>query len=361
MKKSRVKIAIIGIEHVHAWSMYHEFNRDPERVEWLGCADISGKTYEAARVLKERNLAGCDIKLYKDFKELLDLKPDLVIVCSSIRGYPDAVEESLSRNLNTLIEKPMAINFEDAARMYRAYKKSNATFAINWPVSWYPTFNCVKKLAASGKVGDILRVHYRSPATLGPYEPGKYKEDELLGMFWYNHSEGGGSAIDYAGYGCMLATWLFGKQAESVMGIRKNFFLKFSDVEDYSAYLLDFGNGVASIEGSWSTINNGEIPTGPIVYGSKGVIVADRYKNEVKVYTEFSHQNTEPNEVYECLQWDKREDGLCTNMLDHIQKGTLIDELLTPEFNIKAMAALDAGIRSSYSGKAEKTKTVNTP
>ena len=63
MKKSRVKIAIIGIEHVHAWSMYHEFNRDPERVEWLACADISGKTYEAARVLKERNLAGCDIKL----------------------------------------------------------------------------------------------------------------------------------------------------------------------------------------------------------------------------------------------------------------------------------------------------------
>ena len=40
MKKSRVKIAIIGIEHVHAWSMYHEFNRDPERVEWLGCAEF---------------------------------------------------------------------------------------------------------------------------------------------------------------------------------------------------------------------------------------------------------------------------------------------------------------------------------
>lgn len=358
MSEHRVRIVIIGIEHIHAWSLYHEFNRDPNRVEWLGCADISGAPYDTVLALKERNLAGCNIKLYEDYNELLNLKPDLVIVCSSMKGYPVAVTKSLSMNLNTLIEKPMAVNFEDAARMFKAYKKSNATFAINWPVSWYPTFNCVKKLASSGKVGDILRIHYRSPATLGPYELGKYSEEEMLKMFWYNHSEGGGSAIDYAGYGCMLATWLFGKQAERVAGIRKNFFLKFTDVEDYAAYLIDFGNGVASIEGSWSTINNGEVPTGPVVYGSKGVIVADRYKNEVKVYRKFSHQNTPPDEVYNCLQWDKREDGLCTNILEHIQNATPIDELLTPEFNIKVMAALDAGIRSSYSGIIEKTKTV---
>jgi hypothetical protein len=40
-------------------------------------------------------------------------------------------------------------------------------------------------------------------------------------------------------------------------------------------------------------------------------------------------------------------------MVNHILKGTPIHEITTPEFNMKAMAAFDAGIRSCESGQTE--------
>ncbi len=229
-----------------------------------------------------------------------------------------------------------------------------------WPVAWFESFEKVKELADSGEVGEILRVHYRSPATRGPYTHDdrtltKEEEEAFLKMFWYNHDLGGGASLDYGGYGCTLATWIFGKQAERVSGIRKNFFHGFSDIEDYVNYTLDFGNGVADIEGSWSTMNSGEVPTGPVIYGSKGTIVSDRYSSEIKVYKGFSHQFTEPTDVYTCRPWNDLDYTLGLNIYDYLVEGKPLREMITPEFNLKALAALDAGIRSSYSGKWEET------
>lgn len=359
MKK--LKLAIIGIEHIHATLLFREFSTLEDKFEWLGCADIPpevGDKTEPAVARKERNLAGCDIKLFDDYKELLSLKPDLAIVCSNIKDYPRVVEETLSLNIHTLVEKPMAINFEGGRRMYEAYKKSKAILFINWPVAWFPSFKKAKELVDSGIIGKLQRFRYTNPATLGPYPVGKYSEKELLDMFWYNRALGGGVSIDYSGYGAMLATWFFEKQAESAVGIRKNFNLKFSDVEDYISYFLDFGEGVAQVEASWSTVNSGEIPTGPILYGDKGVIVADRYISKVKVYTEYSHFFTEPDMVYETENQSPNMRGLAENIYEHLVNGGEINPLITPEFNIKALAAMDAGIRSTDSGKEEKTFSV---
>ncbi len=41
--------------------------------------------------------------------------------------------------------------------------------------------------------------------------------------------------------------------------------------------------------------------------------------------------------------------------VDFIQKGVPLFEMITPEFNMKAMAAFDAGRRSCESGMAEIT------
>ena len=54
-----------------------------------------------------------------------------------------------------------------------------------------------------------------------------------------------------------------------------------------SDFIIDFGDAVAQAEGSWSTFSSGEIPTGPIIYGSEGTIVCDRFTNVVKVYKTF--------------------------------------------------------------------------
>lgn len=367
MKK--LTVAIVGLEHVHSGCMYGTFTASSDLFDIIGCADIppmEGDFHEDVTKRMQRNMGKAlqaGLPIYDNYKDLLNLRPDVVIVCSNMRNYPRIVEESLGMDLNTVIEKPMAMTFEDGERMYKAYKKSKGFFAINWPVAWFEAFAKAKELADNGEIGEVLRVQYRSPATLGPYTRNTEgltdaEREKFSKMFWYHHDMGGGSSLDYGGYGCTLTTWIFGRQAERVSGIRKNFYLDFSDVEEYVSYTLDFGRGVGQAEGSWSTFNNGEIATGPVIYGSHGVIVADRYSDEVKVYKKYSHSHTEPDAVYTCTPWNELKYTLPMNLYDHIVKGTPLYEMITPEFNIKALAALDAGIRSSYSGKWEETKKI---
>lgn len=360
MKKHR--IAIIGIDHIHANGLYSQFNESfGDRIEWVGYADTTGCSNEERNFKLKLNLnALCmdNIKYYEDWHNLLEQNIDIAIICTNIESHGRICEETLSRGIHTIVEKPMAISLEDGIRMYRAAKRSTAVLAINWPVAWFPAFNKAKELADSGIVGDILRFQYRSPATRGPYKLGEYTNEELSKMWWYNKKQGGGSIMDYAGYGCALSTWFMNEELPiRVNGVKKNFFLPFSDVEDYSTFTIEYENAVSIIEGSWSTINNGEIATGPIVYGTNGVIVADRFDPVVKIYKDLKpyQPSPKPNEVYET---SNEQTNIAIQLINYIENGVPLNKFVTLDFNIRAMAVLDAGIRSCESGNSETVRKI---
>lgn len=351
MKK--LKVAMIGIAHTHAGVLYYEFSLHQELFDWVGYADITSDLGETVEERRQRNFYAHDkLDYYDDYKEIIKMKPDIIIINTDIKSHGDIVSEILSEDINVVVEKPMAIDMKDALKMYEAAKKSKGELIINWPIAWFPYFNLAKELVDKGEIGEVLRVQYRSPATWGPYEIGAYSTEELNKMWWYDKKSGGGAIMDYACYGCVLTTWFFDKQAESVYGIKKNFLHGFSDIEDYATFTLDFGTGVGFLESSWSTFNSGEIPTGPVVFGTKGTLVSDRYTNAVKLYSTPSHDLKAPDKIFD-FEGKKEDSG--ENILNHFINGTPLHEILTLDFNMKAMSALDAGIRSCESGKFEET------
>lgn len=347
-----LRTAIIGLEHVHVNQFFANLDKHRE-IEWVGMAEVTPYTEEELKRRLKLN-AGCvkNVPLWKDYKELLQQDLDLAVICTNVQRHARIAEETLALGIHTLVEKPMSLNMEEARRMYRAYKKSTAELMINWPIAAFAAFNKAKELADGGAVGDILRVQYRSPSTRGPYRLDEYTPEELSKMWWYKREEGGGSICDYAGYGCVIAAWITGKKAKRVSGFKKNFFLPFSDVEDYAVFTIDFGDCIGLIEGSWSTMNNGEIPTGPIIYGTTGVIVADRFLPEVKVYKDLVpyQPSPKPNEVYVT-----EPSNYCAidNIADFLIRKKPLHEMLSPEFNMRAEAILDAGRRSCESGQIE--------
>ena len=354
MKKLRV--AFIGLAHVHVNNLSHDFTKLSDFIELVGAADVPPYTEEEREIRIKLNCPeDIDLQIWDDYKELLRQNIDIAMVCTDIKAHTEIVEEILGMGIHAIVEKPMALDMEDAKRMYRAYKNSKAELVINWPVAWFPAFNKVKELADSKAVGDVLRIHYRSPSTRGPYKLGEHTAEELSKLWWYKSDRGGGSISDYAGYGCLLTTWIANKVAKRVSGFKQNCFLQFSDVEDYSTFTIDFGDSIGIIEGSWSTMSNGQIPTGPVVYGTEGVIVADRYDPCVKVYKELKPYQTSPapDEVYET--GGPGIEGLAQNIVEHFINAKPLHELLTPEFNMKMMAAFDAGRRSCDSGQIENT------
>lgn len=349
----KIRVAFIGMAHVHLAQLSYQLYAHKEDIELVGVADYypeSKEQFETHIKLNKDRTVPLDI--WDDYKELLKQNIDVAVVCTDIKDHVTVAEEVLAMGIHVVLEKPMAMSMSDAKRMYRAYKKSTAELIINWPIAWFQSFRKAKELADSGVIGDVLRVQYRSPSTRGPYVLNEHTPEELSKLWWYQSEKGGGSICDYAGYGCTLTTWITGKIAKKVYGIKKNFFLPFSDVEDYSSFTIDFGDSVGLIEGSWSTMSNGEIATGPVIYGTKGVIVADRFTPEVKLYDELKpHQpSPAPTAVYVP---EETGESIATNLIDLIRNGKPVYEMLSADFNMKVMSAFDAGIRSCKSGNVE--------
>ena len=355
MKK--IRVAFIGMDHVHVHTLAYDFSRYPDRIEIVGIADYPKHQPDKLEYKKAHNFPKNDLKIWEDYKELLRQDIDVAVITTSVKDHTDCAVEVLGMNIHTLLEKPMAMNMQDAKRIYKAYKESSAELIVNWPIAWFPAYRKAKEFADSGIIGDILRVQYRTTQTRGPYNLNDHTEEELKDMWWYQSEKGGGSLCDYAGYGCTLTTWITGKVAKGVMGIKKNFMQKFCDAEDYSAFLIDFGDSVGFLEGSWSTGHHGDLATGPIVYGTKGIVVADRYDKVVRVYLDkrLYPDATSPHIEHE-VSWI--EDNIALNVADFIQHKTPLFDMVTADFNMKSMVALDAGARSCESGMMEKGEEI---
>ncbi len=343
---------ILGISHPHTQTLHAELAAFSDETECLGYADTPAHDEQDIDTKIRSNLGKWYDKLprYDDYRELIALKPDLAIICCDNADCAKISLECIEAGIHVALEKPMTESYADALAIYDAAEKKGVKLIVNWPIAGFPAFNKAKELADEGRVGKIMRVVYRSPATWGPYSYSKDGQnpplDYLASTWWYKRERGGGSILDYACYGSALTTWFFGRRAVRVQTIAKNFCLPGLDVEDYSAMLLDFGDGVGLLEGSWSSYNPAEIPSGPIVYGTEGVIVCDRHSNNVKLYNGRSHGPIPPTEIIECPRTLEKY-GFGRDTIDHLTKGSPLHPLREPKLNLDVMYILDEGLKEA--------------
>lgn len=357
---NKIKVAFVGLAHPHVSALFKTFSHFSEDFEMIGFSEYPLPSPDPANLEKRRaRFAEAGIPEYADWQDLAAQKPDLAVVnCDNVHRE-EVCCGLLSRGIHVLDEKPMAMTYKAAAHMCAVAKENNVYMLTNWPIAWFPAFRKAKELADAGAVGKVLRVTYRSPATWGPFSYGPEGEhppvEKLASSWWYKKEYGGGSILDYACYGAILASWFFGKTAERVSGITKQFCTDFSDVEDFSAMILDFGDGVGLLEGSWSTFNPGNVPTGPVIYGTEGVIVCDRHTSCVKVFKGRSHTPPEePTEVIECGT-NQQTELLGAHLARVIRGEEEPDVFLGEKLNLAVVAALDAGRRSAEEGITVKT------
>ena len=130
--------------------------------------------------------------------------------------------------------------------------------------------------------------------------------------------------------------------------MKANFFNQQGSAEDNAVIVVRFANALSIIEGTWTTFHTG-VPTGPIVYGTKGTIVVDG--TLAKLYQQ--RGASEPTRVYAGEPFPSGHGTVAQTFIRHLEKGEPLHPTLDVEVNIAAMAILDAGIRSVHSGKLE--------
>lgn len=295
----RFKIAGVNFDHMHMGDLLRMAHEHPD-AEIVGISDEDPARMEAAA----RNFAIPAERVFTDYRACLEqTQPDIVILCPATAQHGDWVERVAPYGTHILVEKPMAASLAEADRMIRAVEATGKTLVINWPLAWYPPHVTSKRLIDEGVIGDVIEVHYYD-GNRGPLfhladkvEVDQATAAERKAASWFYHKDkGGGSLLDYLGYGVTLGTWFHdgARPIEVTTTVDQPAGL---EVDEHSVTVARYPRGLSKFETRWGTFSDPWVlqpqpKCGFVIVGTEGTISSYDYETTVRVQTRDNVEGT---------------------------------------------------------------------
>ena len=206
----QIKVAGVNFDHFHMGDLLRMAHQHPE-VEIVGICDEQPERMQDAasqfQIASER--------VFTDPETLFaNTDVDLVILCPAASKHGEWVKRVAPFGSDLIVEKPFAGSLEEADQMIEASRAEGIRLAINWPLVWVASHRMAKRLIDEGRIGDCIEVHYyggnRGPLWHVADKVERTAEEvtrEKPNSWFYKQSHGGGSLLDYLGYGTTLGTW----------------------------------------------------------------------------------------------------------------------------------------------------------
>jgi predicted dehydrogenase len=292
MLRQRFRVAGISFEHMHMGDNLRMAMEHPDCEVVAICDSVPERMLDAKQQLGLR-----DEQCFTDWQHCLSVgKPDWIILCPSTGDHALWIERLAPFGLPLMIEKPMAASLEDADRMLLACEQHDVLLAINWPLVWVPSHRTAKRLIDEGRIGQIREVHYydgnRGPLwhTSGKRELTEESVTREKPHSWfYKQASGGGSLLDYLGYGVTLGTWFLSgaKPIEVTTVVDRPEGL---EVDEHSVTIARYSFGLSKFETRWGTFTDPwthqpQPKCGFVLVGSEGTISSFDYEPTVRLQT----------------------------------------------------------------------------
>ena len=297
------KFRIVGIsfDHMHMGDLLRCVHDHPD-------AEIAG-IFDPDRSTMQRAIDTFGIpedRVFTDFDACMTAaKPDLAILCAATANHADYTKRLAAFGVHVFVEKPFAASVADARAMIEAVKPTGKYLAINWPLRWVESHVTAKRLVDEGLIGEVIEIHSYG-GNRGPLyhladkiEVSREEvERQKPTSWWYKRASGGGSLLDYLGYGATLGTWYRGGEAplevtcvtDETPGI---------EVDQHAIVICRYAGGLSKMETRWGTFTDPWIiqpqpKCGFILVGTEGTIASWDYADYVIVQT---RANPEPHPV----------------------------------------------------------------
>jgi glucose-fructose oxidoreductase len=285
------RVVGVSFDHTHMGDLLRQVHEHPD-------AEIAG-IYDPDRARMKSAIETFAIpenRVFTDLDACLGIGADLAILCSATADHADMAERIATSGAHLFVEKPFAASAADARRMIAAMDASGRTMAINWPLRWVASHVTAKRLLDAGEIGELREIHFydgnRGPLyhladklEVTPEEVERQKPD----AWWYKREAGGGSLLDYLGYGATLGTWYMGGEApievtcvvDDTPGI---------EVDQHSITVCRYARGLSKMETRWGTFTDPWIlqpqpKCGFVLVGTDGTISSYDYDPHVTVQT----------------------------------------------------------------------------
>lgn len=286
----RLKVVGLNFDHMHMGDLLRKCH-EHAGVEIAGICD---ETPARMRTVAEKFRIPPERVFTDPHRCLETTQPDFVILCPATGCHADYVEMVAPYHVHMLVEKPFAATLREADRMIAAAKKARRLLAINWPLRWSPSHVTAHRLLREGRIGALQEVHHyggnRGPlwhaadkVELTPTSAMKRKS------WFYSAKHGGGSLLDYLGYGTTLGTWYHdGRKPIEVTAVTDQ--PRGLEVDEHSITIARYASGLSKFETRWGTftdpwIHQPQPKCGFVLKGEDGTISSYDYNPTVRVQT----------------------------------------------------------------------------
>ena len=250
---ARFRIVGVSFDHMHMGDLLRQVAEHDE-AEIAGIFDPDpGRMRDAVETFS----IPAD-RVFTKFDACMAAGPyDMAILCAATADHAEYVERLAPHRMHLFVEKPFAASADDARRMIAAMEGTGRFMAINWPLAWVESHVTAKRLIDGGLIGRLNEVHSyggnRGPlfhladkVEVSPEEAERQKPTS----WWYRKASGGGSLLDYLGYGATLGTWYLDGEApievtctvDETPGI---------EVDQHAVAVCRYSRGLSTMETRW--------------------------------------------------------------------------------------------------------------
>ncbi len=286
------RIVGISFDHMHMGDLLRQVQDHPE-------ADLVG-IFDPDRAAMARAVAQFGIpadRIFTDFDACMaQAKPDLAILCAATADHARYTARLAAHDCHVFVEKPFAASVADARAMIAAMAPTGKMLAVNWPMVWMPAHVTAKRLIDEGVIGDLIEMHHYG-GNRGPLYHLADKEEvsaqeverQKPNSWWYRRASGGGSLLDYLGYGATLGTWYMNGVAplevtcvvDEVPGI---------EVDQHAIIVCRYACGLSKMETRWGTFTDPwtiqpQPKCGFVFVGTEGTLASWDYADHLTLQT----------------------------------------------------------------------------
>ncbi len=345
---ARLRVAGINFDHMHMGDLLRMADEHPD-AEIAAVFDPDRRRMESAI----KNFAIPADRVFTDLDACLEAaRPDIAIICSAPAEHARYVEAIAPTAAHIFIEKPFASSADDARRIIAAILPGRKLM-VNWPLAWTRSHNTAKRLVDEGRIGELIEVHFYD-GNRGPLyhlaDKVEVSDDEVerqkATSWFYKQAAGGGSLIDYLGYGTTLGTWFHGGRepieitavVDETPGI---------EVDQHSVTVARYAQGLSKFETRWGTISDPwtlqPIPRcGFMLVGTTGAIASYDYDEHVTLQL----RGGEPQTVSVDEPRPGRRNGI-EYIVDCIRNDRPIEGPVSAEMGLIGQRMIDTALASS--------------
>lgn len=288
--KKRWKIAGVNFDHMHMGDLLRQVHEHPD-AEIVGIADEQPARMAGAIA----NFGLPPDRVFTDYRRCLEqTRPDLVILCPATAEHAKWTQLVAPYRTHILVEKPFAATLAQADAMIAAVAATKKQLIINWPLRWYPAHVTAKRLIDENRIGRVIEVHFYD-GNRGPLWHAADKVETTptakrkAASWFYKKAAGGGSLLDYLGYGTTLGTWFMdGRAPLEVTAVVDQ--PKGLEVDEHSVVVARYETGLSKFETRWGTFTDPwklqpQPKCGFVIVGTEGTVSSYDFEPTVRLQT----------------------------------------------------------------------------